>query len=336
MSKKRKRVRYVTKEKLDKVNKKNKMLYKSYQTSRLASNNDVRDTTYKVYQSYMNQFLVYLMEYWDNIDLYSEEFQDMAIEIMEGFMVFCQEELGNNKKVINTKLSAVSSFFHWSVRRNRVSHHPFDGKLERMQGAKDEKIIAEHFLTKEEVETITKTLEKREGYDIIDQLIWNIMMDSANRVGAIEKLTLSSLDLENGMFVNIREKRGKMVEVAFSDYTKEIIKEYLKLREQEMDELENDAFFITKYNGEWNQMSKNAIQSRIKQIGFILDIDDFRSHSIRKTALNLAHELTGDLALVAELANHNSIETTQQSYIRPRSKAEIRAELDKIRKSKGE
>lgn len=336
MSKKRKRVRYVTKEKLDKVNKKNKMLYKSYQTSRLASNNDVRDTTYKVYQSYMNQFLVYLMEYWDNIDLYSEEFQDMAIEIMEGFMVFCQEELGNNKKVINTKLSAVSSFFHWSVRRNRVSHHPFDGKLERMQGAKDEKIIAEHFLTKEEVETITKTLEEREGYDIIDQLIWNIMMDSANRVGAIEKLTLSSLDLENGMFVNIREKRGKMVEVAFSDYTKEIIEEYLELRKQEMDELENDAFFITKYNGEWNQMSKNAIQSRIKQIGFILDIDDFRSHSIRKTALNLAHELTGDLALVAELANHNSIETTQQSYIRPRSKAEIRAELDKIRKSKGE
>lgn len=138
------------------------------------------------------------------------------------------------------------------------------------------------------------------------------------------------------MFVNIREKRGKMVEVAFSDYTKEIIEEYLELRKQEMDELENDAFFITKYNGEWNQMSKNAIQSRIKQIGFILDIDDFRSHSIRKTALNLAHELTGDLALVAELANHNSIETTQQSYIRPRSKAEIRAELDKIRKSKGE
>lgn len=336
MSKKRKRVRYVTKEKLEKVNKKNKLLYKSYQTSRLASNNDVRDTTYKVYQSYMNQFLVYLMEYWDNIDLYSDEFQEMAIDIMEGFMVFCQEELGNNKKVINTKLSAVSSFFHWSVRRNRITHHPFDGKLERMQGAKDEKIIAEHFLTKEEVEKITKTLEKREGYDIIDQLIWNIMMDSANRVGAVEKLTISSLDLENGMFVNIREKRGKMVEVAFSDYTKEIIKEYLELRKEEMDNLESDAFFVTKYNGEWNQMSKNAIQSRIKQIGFILDLDDFRSHSIRKTALNLAHELTGDLALVAELANHNSIETTQQSYIRPRSKAEIRAELDKIRKSKGE
>lgn len=336
MSKKRKRVRYVTKEKLDKVNKKNKMLYKSYQTSRLASNNDVRDTTYKVYQSYMNQFLVYLMEYWDNIDLYSEEFQEMAIDIMEGFMVFCQEELGNNKKVINTKLSAVSSFFHWSVRRNRITHHPFDGKLERMQGAKDEKIIAEHFLTKEEVEKVTKTLEKREGYDIIDQLIWNIMIDSANRVGAIEKLTVSSLDLENGMFVNIREKRGKMVEVAFSDYTKEIIKEYLELRKEELDKLESDAFFITKYNGEWRGMSKNAIQARIKQIGFILDLDDFRSHSIRKTALNLAHELTGDLALVAELANHNSIETTQQSYIRPRSKAEIRAELDKIRKSKGE
>lgn len=329
---KRKRVQYVTKEKLEQVNKKNVRAYETYLRSRLSSNSDVKDTTYKVYRSYFNHFLVYLLDEWDNMDILSEEFQSEAVFIMEGFMVFCQEELFNNKKVINTKLSAVSSYFHWAVRRGILQYHPFDGKLERMSGANEEKIIAEHFLTQEEVDKVTKTLAKREGYDIIDQMIWGIMIDSANRIGAIHKLTISSLDIEEMKFDDIREKRGKMVEVVFNEGTKEIIEEWLKQRES-MDGLKVDAFFISRYNGEYRPMAKTTLQTRIKEIGKILGYNDFRSHSIRKTTLNLAHELTGDITLVAELANHESVETTQKSYIKPKSKTELREKLNQIRKN---
>ena len=328
---KRKRVIYATKDKLEKVNPKNKAYYKAYRNSRISANSDMKNTTYKTYQSFFNHFLVYLMEHWDNLDLYSEEFQLMAVDIMEGFMVFCQTELGNNKKVINTKLSAVSSFFHWSVRRGRVDHHPFDGKLERVQGDNDEKIIAEHFLTQKEVNKITRTLAKREnGYDIVDQLIWGIMMDSANRVGAVSKLTISSLDLENMKFNNIREKRGKLVEVVFNKGTKKIIEEWLEMR-KEMDNLEVDAFFVSYYGGEYRPMAVTTLQERIKRIGLILGITDFRSHSIRKTSLNLIFEMTNNLALTAQMANHKSVETTQQSYIKPQSKTELRDEINRMR-----
>lgn len=329
---KRKRVQFVTQEKLEQVNKKNIKAYKDYIRSRLSSNSDVKDTTYKVYQSYFNHFLVYLLEEEDNISILSDEFQENAVFIMEGFMVFCQEELFNNKKVINTKLSAVSSYFHWAVRRGILKYHPFDGKLERMSGANDEKIIAEHFLTQEEVDKVAKTLKKRKGYDIIDQMIWGIMIDSANRIGAIHKLTISSLDLENMKFDGIREKRGKIVEVVFNEDTKEVIEEWLEMR-KEMDNLTVDALFISKYNGEYRGMAKTTLQTRIKKIGEILGYDDFRSHSIRKTTLNLAHELTGDITLVAELANHESVETTQKSYIKPKSKTELREKLNQIRKN---
>mgnify|MGYP001229619026 FL=1 len=332
---KRKRVVFVTKKKLEQVNPKNIQSYESYLRSRIAVNNEVKDTTYKTYRSYFNQFLVYLLEHWDNVNINGKKFRKDAVDIMEGFMYFCQDTLGNNKKVINTKISAVSSYFHWAVKRGELKHHPFDGKLERVQGARDEKIIAEHYLTQEEVDTITKALEKREnGYDIVDQLIWGIMIDSANRVGAIHSLNISDLDLEEMKFDNIREKRGKRVEVVFNNHTAEIIKEWLELRE-EMDELKNDAFFVTYYGEEYRRMSKQRIQERIREIGKIIGLDDFRSHSIRKTALNIAFELTNDLGAVADLANHSSVETTQQSYIRPRSKTEIREKLNKIRREQG-
>lgn len=329
-----KRVKYFTDEKKSKINPDNRKLYDKYLNSNIIKNRDVKDTTYKVYKNYMDHFLVYLMENWDNINLYSDEFQENAIDIMEGYISFCQDVLLNNKKAINTKLSTVSSFYLWSLKRGYVDKHPFDKQLDRMKGANDEKIISSYYLDEEQINLITETLkEDQKNYDFQDRLIWGIMIDSANRVGAISKLTLSSLDLDNMVFTEIREKRGYRVEVVFEEETKELIEQWLEMR-KEMDDLKVDSFFITKYNGEYRPMTKSTIQARTKKIGEILGLDDFRSHCIRKTSLNHIYETTGDLALAAEMGNHKSVETTRQSYIKPQSKTEVREKIAKLRNKK--
>ncbi|MGK4040952.1 tyrosine-type recombinase/integrase [Heyndrickxia oleronia] len=329
-----KRVKYFTDEKKSKINPENRKLYDKYLNSNIIKNRDVKDTTYKVYKNYMDHFLVYLMENWENINLYSDEFQENAIDIMEGYISFCQDVLLNNKKAINTKLSTVSSFYLWSLKRGYVDKHPFDKQLDRMKGANDEKIISSYYLDEEQINLITDTLkEDQKNYDFQDRLIWGIMIDSANRVGAISKLTLSSLDLDNMVFTEIREKRGYRVEVVFEEETKELIEQWLEMR-KEMDDLKVDSFFITKYNGEYRPMTKSTIQARTKKIGEILGLDDFRSHCIRKTSLNHIYETTGDLALAAEMGNHKSVETTRQSYIKPQSKTEVREKIAKLRNKK--
>lgn len=328
------RVKYFTDEKKDLINPENKKKYDKYLNSNIIKNRDVKDTTYKVYKNYMDHFLVYLSENWDNVDLYSEDFQENAIDIMEGFISFCQDTLHNNKKVINTKISTVSSFYLWSLKRKYIDRHPFDKQLDRMKGANEEKIIASYYLDETQINLVTETLKiETKKYDIQDRLIWGIMLDSANRVGAISKLTLSSLDLDNMVFTDIREKRGYKVEVVFEEDTKELIEEWLEQR-KEMDNLEVDSFFVTKYNGEYRPMTKSTIQSRTKRIGEILGLDDFRSHCIRKTSLNQIYEQTGDLALAATMGNHKSVETTRQSYIKPQSKTEVREKIAKLRSKK--
>ena len=102
-------IRYFTKEKNALVCEDNRKKYEKYLKSNIIKNPDMKDTTYRSYKNYFNQFLVYLAEEWDNIGLYSDEFMEDAIDIMEGFIMFCQDTLKNNKKVINTKLSAVSN-----------------------------------------------------------------------------------------------------------------------------------------------------------------------------------------------------------------------------------
>ena len=331
-----KRVKYFTDEKKALISEENIKLYDKYLKSNIIKNRDVKETTYKVYQNYMSHFLVYLAEEWENISLYSEEFSENAVDIMEGFIGFCQDTLFNNKKVINTKLATVSSFFLWSLKRGLIDHHPFDKKLERMKGAMDEKIKESYYLTEEQVEEINKVLasdDKR--FDFQDRLIWSIALDSANRVGAISKLTVSTLDLDNMVFTNVREKRGKIVEVAFEDDTKELIKQWLEMR-KELENLNTDALFITKHKGEYKPMDYSTLQNRVKKIGKIVGIEDFYFHTIRKTKLNLIYEQTGNIDMVAEWANHESIETSKKHYIKPKSKAELRREMRKLIKEKKE
>ena len=159
------------------------------------------------------------------------------------------------------------------------------------------------------------------------------MFDSANRIGAIDKLTLTSLDMDDMVFNGIREKRGHIVQVMFMEHTKELIQEWLELRKS-MDGLSVDALFVCKHGGGYKQMSKSTIQCRINKMGKIIGLDDFHAHCIRKSRLSSIYDDTGDLALAAELANHTSTETTRSFYIRPKSKVELRDKLINIGRGK--
>lgn len=330
------KVKYFTKEKKALISESNKKKYNKYLQSCIIKNTEVKNTTYKTYENYFTQFLVYLAEEWNNIDLYCDDFLEDAVDIMEGFIMFCQDILKNNKKVINTKIAAISSFYIWSMKRGYVPYHPFDKKLDRMKKANEEHIINSYFLTPEQIDTIRKTLRDNKKFDIQDQILFEIAYDSANRIGALEQLKISSLDLDNMLFTDVREKEGYRVEVIFEDYAKSLIEEWLKIREAKYDKLSVDSVLIIKKNGEYHPMGRSAIYQRIKKYGKIVGIEDFRPHCMRKSKLNNVYEQTGDLTLAASLANHKSTETTRESYIRPQSKTEIREKINKLKEKNKE
>lgn len=330
------KVKYFTKEKKALISESNKKKYNKYLQSCIIKNTEVKNTTYKTYENYFTQFLVYLAEEWNNIDLYCDDFLEDAVDIMEGFIMFCQDILKNNKKVINTKIAAISSFYIWSMKRGYVPYHPFDKKLDRMKKANEEHIINSYFLTPEQIDTIRKTLRDNKKFDIQDQILFEIAYDSANRIGALEQLKISSLDLDNMLFTDVREKEGYRVEVIFEDYAKSLIEEWLKIREEKYDKLSVDSVLIIKKNGEYHPMGRSAIYQRIKKYGKIVGIEDFRPHCMRKSKLNNVYEQTGDLTLAASLANHKSTETTRESYIRPQSKTEIREKINKLKEKNKE
>lgn len=325
------KIKWFTKERMALISPENIKKYDKYLRSCIIKNTDVKETTYKTYSSNFNQFLCYLAVNFNNIDIYSDEFMDDAVDIMEDYIAFCQETLKNHKKTINNKIAAVSSFYIWAMKRGLIKSHPFDKKLDRMKQASEEKVINSYFLTEEQVQTIRRELELNDKYDIQDQILFEVAYDSANRIGALEKLKLSQLDIDSMMFTDIREKRGYHVEVVFEQKSADLIREWLEMRKEDYDHLEVDSLLITYYGKKYNSMKRGTLHTRMKKIGEIVGIEDYHCHCVRKTRLNNVYDETGDLVLAAELANHKDTSTTVNSYIRKKSKSELRDKINTLK-----
>jgi integrase/recombinase XerC len=75
-------------------------------------------------------------------------------------------------------------------------------------------------------------------------------------------------------------------------------------------------------------MSKQSISKRVKKIGYIVGLGDFRPHCIRKTRLNQIGQQ--DIQLAKQMANHESIDTTARFYMEKQDQSEVLEKVDEL------
>ena len=321
-------IKYYTDDKYLLISDSNLNLYDGYLHSNFVSNADTFETSYRLYQRNFMYFLIFLAEKYDNIGLYSDKFMNDGPNIVTNYMHFCRQVLKNNKKTINNKVSAVISFYNWSCKTGNISYNPLANKITMMSRADEEHIIQSHFLSQEDMDSISAHLIDGgdERFDIQDALLWFIFVDSANRLGAIEQLSISDLSEQKRAFVGIREKEARTVDVAVSEQTLQLILWWIDKRREDYDFLTEDALFINFYGGRWKRMTARTIQNRIRKIGTIVGIDDLHPHSIRKSTASNMLDRGADSYLISQYLNHKSMEVLK-NYIKPKSSSDLRAQI---------
>ena len=308
---------------------KNWEIYKEYLNSCIARNEAVKNTTYRTYTNSMKQFIEYLKKYEGDRHLLNRDTLKNTVSILEKYIRHCRERLNNNARTINNKITAISSFYIWVVKRGFIEVHPFRDKLDRIKVTDLEKRRKSYYLSNKEIVEIQVKMKLSEKYDLQDQIIFNLIIDTACRINALQSIKLENIDLENGIIAGIVEKEQKIVEFAIFEETIELIKEWLKCRKNSAKYL-----FVTKYRGIFKQMSKSTIRDRVRKIGKLVGIDNLYPHSLRKTSINLLAEV-GGIDLASEFANHNSIDVTKKHYIKKTTATERKSKLLEIRKKIG-
>ena len=310
-------------------NNKNWKIYKEYLNSCITRNEAVKNTTYRTYSNSMKQFIEYLRQYENNYYLLDKKKSKNMVGILERYIRYCREVKGNNARTINNKITAISSFYIWAVKRDLVDVHPFRDKLDRLKVTDLEKRRKSYFLSSKEIVEIQVKMKLSEKYDLQDQIIFNLIIDTACRISALHSIKIKNLDLENGIISGIVEKEQKIVEFAIFEETIKLIKEWLECRKNSAEYL-----FVTKYRGIFKQMSKSTIRDRVRHIGKLVGIDNLYPHSLRKTSINLLAEV-GGIDLASEFANHSGIDVTKKHYIKKKSARDRKEKLIQMRRKIG-
>lgn len=315
-----------------KISEKNQMIYQMYLDSKIAVNSATKKTTYRTYKNSMVNFMEYLHKYEGNRYLLSDDTLKRIIEVLERYIIYCRG-LGNNNRTINGKITAISSFYKWAVRRDLIKHHPFRDKLDRLKVTEQDKRRESYFLTWKQIFTVSLLMElDPKKFDTKSRLLWELFLDSGFRISAVHSLKVSQLDLENNMFRGVTEKMGKVRDLFFFSTTKKLILQLLEERKAKGIEL--DYLFTVRYNNEFAQMSQTAIRRRVRKMGALIGIPQLYPHSLRKTAINLLKNIA-DINTASEFANHNNINTTREHYIKAKTGAENREKIRQLKREKG-
>ena len=286
----------------------NVAIYMEYLNSCKSSNYETWNTTYKTYVNNFKLFLIWLQKRHKNRYLLSKETLAEMPVIIEEYRNYCRE-LGNSKRTLLNKTTAISSFYSWCVRRNKIKFHPFDKKLDRLKFTDIDKVRKSYFLTTEQILTVRLYMQvEQKKYDLQDRILWELFLDSACRISAIQNLTLKQLDIEAGYFTEVKERENKGIDVPW--------------------------LFVTKYGNRYKQMSQGAIRERIKKMGYIIGIEELYPHTLRKTSINLINNLIG-LGIAASYANHKNSDVTSKHYIAKNNPTEVRNSIFLARKKLG-
>lgn len=319
MSDKRKYIRYVTKDKLDKVSESNKNHIKKYFNFK---NMNLSDATKKGYESDFNQWLVFINEKSEKGQILEEDIVKMLkdedgieemVDLIEDYVAFCISVLGNNERRIQRRMSSISSFFLYLLKKRRIKSNPLD-YIERPSVRAGEKPqITQTFLTVEQIEKIRKGLKDMNNIQL--ELYFELSLSTMARVNAISNIKLDQINISKGIIEGVREKEGYIVDLYCSDKTVSLINKWMKYRKE--NGIESEYLFLTKYSGEWKQVNKNTIQTVwIKKIGNIVGIPELHPHDLRHSGSSLLFNKGMALEDIQELLNHRSPDTTLKHYIK--------------------
>lgn len=143
---------------------------------------------------------------------------------------------------------------------------------------------------------------------IRNRAIMALLLDTGARRDEISQMNISDLKMQSNSIMVMRGKGGKIRAVKFTEFTHEILNEWLEVREP------LDPLFYDLDTGE--RLLGNGIGQMLKRIAVRIGVAGrISAHRWRDLFATQYILNGGDLVTLAKLLGHNSINTTVDHYI---------------------
>ena len=227
---------------------------------------------------------------------------EVKAELVREWIVSLMDR-GYTSTSINRKLSSLRSFYKFLLRKGEVAVNP----LQKITGPKNKKPLPA-FLRESDMDRLLDEVDFGEGFKgCRDHMI--IEMFYATGVRLSELIGLDDKDVDfSASLLKVTGKRNKQRLIPFGDELRELMLEYINIRNEMIPE-RSEAFFV-KESGE--RLYKNLVYNLVKRnLSKVATLKKRSPHVLRHTFATTMLNNEAELGAVKELLGHESIATTE-------------------------
>lgn len=271
------------------------------------------ELTIRNYEHYLNRFLEFCQEEKKRNNIKPSEINLELVRKYRLYLNRLNDNYGENLKKItqNYHVIALRAFLKYLAKKDIDSLAA--EKVELADATKK----SFTFLEITEIEELLKAPEKNEAKNPIiaarDKAILHTLFSTGLRVSELVSLNIDQVNLERGEFA-VTGKGDKERIVFLSDTAKDVISEYLKLRNDEYSPLfiHFGGLKEDEEEGEFMRLTSRSVQRIVKKYAKLAGIvKEVTPHVLRHSFATDLLINGADIRSVQEMLGHSSITTTQ-------------------------
>ena len=312
MAERSKRICLYNEETAKNINQETLKLFQKYQID--MSIRDLSENTVKQYNADLMQWFIYMHDNQFNLSVLDATEDDISE------YYYWRKQQGNNVNRQKRIMSSISAFYKFLRKKRLIKESPVEFIDRPKQGLP---IAIQTYLTKDQVQLMREKLEEY-GYIQLQAYAF-LSLTTMARVHAIASLKWDQVDFDERVCSDVLEKEGKIVELSFSEETKDYLLKLIEYRkENNIDD--HGRIFISPYVTDDKPIQDGTLNSWCKKIGDLIGVPSLHPHDFRHSYATLMKNAGIDLESISEMLNHASVDVTKKFY--------IKADSSKIRKLK--
>lgn len=207
--------------------------------------------------------------------------------------------------ILQARWSSLNTFFLWLVKRGYIQNNPM-GVVDRPKNNVEHKVT---FLNKSEINRLFKSVEKNPIPTMAsrDKTLFSLAIATGLRASALTNINKEDIDWENNI-INVIEKRQKVRQIPIGENTKNILKEWIIIRDKEFADVNSSALFLSQKRSRLSPDAANdALRKYCQEAGIQKKIT---LHKLRASAATNLAASKVDIQTIGKILGHNSTNTT--------------------------
>lgn len=208
--------------------------------------------------------------------------------------------------ILQARWSSLNTFFEWLIQRGYIEKNPIK-VVSRPKNNTEHKVS---YLTKVEINKLFRAVDRNPNKVVAmrDKTIISLALATGLRVSALVNINIEDIDFENSV-INVIEKRQKVRSINIGDNIKNMLTEWIGVREDEFGKINSQALFLSQKK---NRLSGDAVGDILTKYCDEAGIKRITPHKLRASAACALAKAGVPVKAIAKQLGHSNTQVTMR------------------------